>query len=176
MYVFMMTISRFGRLGVFSAAKVNADDTRDGTEITFLLEPNEKVVSVVVHDASIVPVPIIQDIFRGQFGKTLNRNKINTAREFLQRWYDNNLYYAKVIDICQGGVVEFYVNELSCSKINLKCVEVGSSDNLSEAQLQEALRSGRQPLTDIEVKGNLKKETLFLYITFFLSPTLFWEM
>ena len=125
------------------------------------------MTGVHVHDASIVPVSVVQELFGELYGKTLNKRKVSASIEALQRWYNDNFYYAKVVDICQGGLVEVYVNELECSKINLKCVEVGNSDNMTEAQIQEAMRNGQQqPLTDIEVaRPNLKKETLLREMT-----------
>ena len=160
-------IRRFAKMGIFKSVRVDANDSRDGAELTFKIEPNERVSGVNIHDASIVPVSVIEELFQDQYGKTLNRNKVKAATKALQTWYDINHYYARVVDIVQGGNVDVYVNELGCSKITLKCVEVGTSENMTEAQMQEALRSGlQQPLTDIEVaRPNLKKETLLREMT-----------
>ena len=61
------------------------------------------MTGVHVHDASIVPVSVVQELFGELYGKTLNKRKVSASIEALQRWYNDNFYYAKVVDICQGA-------------------------------------------------------------------------
>ena len=107
--------------GFFRNVTVEPEDTPLGVRVTFLVEPNPVLRSVVVtpvpaeQPSRAVPQKVIDDIFGPQYGTTLNLRRFQEAVKRLNQWYKENGYdLAQVVaapQIGEDGTVRLEVAE-----------------------------------------------------------------
>lgn len=109
--------------GYFSNVKVLPEDTPLGVKVTFAVEQNPALKSVVIETVpapatdqkQVLPPEVIQTTFGDQYGKILNLRDLQTAIKQLNDWYAKNGYdLAQVVGapkVSSDGVVTIVIAE-----------------------------------------------------------------
>jgi outer membrane protein insertion porin family len=107
--------------GYFADVKVTPEDTPLGVKVTFAVEQNPVLQSVVVEtvppqvDRQVLPPEVIQESFGEQYGKTLNLRELQDGIKKLNEWYSKNGYdLAQVVgapQVDRDGTVTLVVAE-----------------------------------------------------------------
>lgn len=101
--------------GFFSNVRVTPEDTPLGVRVTYTVDPNPILQSVVVEGNQVLPDSEVEAAFSDQYGEILNLNRFRIGVEQINQWYQDNGYVlAQVIDapqVADDGVVTIEVVE-----------------------------------------------------------------
>lgn len=102
-------------LGYFSNVRAAPEDTPLGVRVTFFVEPNPVLQSVVIEGNQVLPQNVVDETFQEQYGTILNFRDLQNGIEQLNQWYQDNGYVlAQVIDaprVQEDGTVTLEVAE-----------------------------------------------------------------
>ena len=107
--------------GYFSNVKVSPADTPLGVRVTFEVQSNPVLKSVVIETvpetdkARVLPADVINTTFSEQYGKTLNLRDLQEGIKKVNEWYANNGYdLAQVVGapkVAEDGTVTLVIAE-----------------------------------------------------------------
>jgi outer membrane protein insertion porin family len=116
--------------GFFANVSVVPEDTPLGVRVTFDVRPNptfNRVNIIIVPETqtkSVLPASVVEEIFNGQYGKTLNLNNLQAAVKRINDWYSQNGYdLAQVIGsprVGDDGTVTLEISEGVIEKIQVR--------------------------------------------------------
>jgi outer membrane protein insertion porin family len=109
-------------------------DTPLGVRVTFEVQPNPVFQGVQIQiapetlDKSILPAGVVEEIFAGQYGKTLNLRELQAGVKKINDWYSKNGYdLAQVIgapQVTPDGRVILVISEGLIEKIQVRYFNV----------------------------------------------------
>ena len=132
--------------GFFRNVKAIPEDTPLGVRITFQLEANPILSSVIIKGAKVFPESEKQKIFNNQYGETLNLKVFEQGIEQVNQWYQDNGYVlGQVIgapQVSDDGTVTLEVAEGKIQDIQVRFVDtegetVDEEGNLIEGRTRE---------------------------------------
>jgi outer membrane protein insertion porin family len=116
--------------GFFANVRVVPEDTPLGVRVSFDVQPNpafSRVNILIVPEVqtkSVLPPSVVDEIFAGQYGKTLNLNDLQAGVKKINDWYSKNGYdLAQVIGspkIGEDGTVILEISEGLIEKIQVR--------------------------------------------------------
>ncbi|MGD1715606.1 BamA/TamA family outer membrane protein, partial [Dapis sp. BLCC M172] len=113
--------------GFFRNVKALPEDTPLGVRVTFEVEPNPVLNSVIIEGAEVFPETETQRIFSDQYGETLNLKVFEGGVEEVNQWYQDNGYVlGQVIGAPQvddDGTVTLEVAEGEIKEIQVRFVD-----------------------------------------------------
>ena len=120
--------------GFFADVRAVPQDTPLGVRVTFEVQPNPVFQGVQIQiapetvDKSILPAGVVEEIFAGQYGKTLNLRELQAGVKKINDWYSKNGYdLAQVIGAPQvnpDGRVILVISEGLIEKIQVRYFNV----------------------------------------------------
>lgn len=88
--------------GFFSNVQATPEDTPLGVRVTFVVTPNPVLKAVRVEGNQVLPQKVVDDIFKDQYGITLNLKQFQEGVKQVNKWYQDNGYVlAQVLDAPQ---------------------------------------------------------------------------
>ncbi len=88
--------------GFFSNVQATPEDTPLGVRVTFVVTPNPVLKAVRVEGNQVLPQKVVDDIFKDQYGTTLNLKQFQEGVKQVNKWYQDNGYVlAQVLDAPQ---------------------------------------------------------------------------
>ena len=110
--------------GWFSGLEIDPVDTSLGVKLKVDVKPNPVFTEVIIDPSnSILSEKVIQEIFRSDYGKTLNLNVLKLRMNKLKAWYSDKGYSLARISgpnrITAGGKVRLRVQEGSIEDIQI---------------------------------------------------------
>ncbi|XVF69667.1 hypothetical protein PTKIN_Ptkin11bG0100100 [Pterospermum kingtungense] len=111
--------------GYFSSCKPVAVDARDGIRLVFHVEPNQEFHGLVCEGANILPSKFLEDAFRDERGKVVNRKHLDDVVNSINRWYTDRGLFGLVsgVDIFSEGIIRFQVVEAEVSNIAIRFLD-----------------------------------------------------
>ncbi|XWS28278.1 hypothetical protein CRYUN_Cryun25bG0053000 [Craigia yunnanensis] len=111
--------------GYFSSCMPVAVDTRDGIRLVFQIEPNEEFHGLVCEGANVLPSKFLEDAFRDEQGKVVNRKHLDEVINSINGWYMERGLYGLVsgVDIFSGGIIRLQVAEAEVSNISVRFLD-----------------------------------------------------
>ncbi|WP_365674125.1 BamA/TamA family outer membrane protein, partial [Okeania sp. SIO3I5] len=113
--------------GFFRNVKAVPEDTPLGVRVTFEVEPNPVLNSVIIEGAEVFPESETQRIFNEQYGQTLNLKVFEGGIEQVNQWYQDNGYVlGQVIgapQVSDDGTVTLEVAEGEIREIQVRFVD-----------------------------------------------------
>lgn len=89
-------------LGYFATVRAFPEDTPLGVRVTFVVEPNPVLQGVRVEGNQILTQAVVDEIFKPQYGKTINFRSVQQGIEQLTKWYQDRGYVlAQTLDAPQ---------------------------------------------------------------------------
>ncbi|WP_287740493.1 BamA/TamA family outer membrane protein [Microcystis sp. M169S2] len=120
--------------GFFADVRAVPQDTPLGVRVTFEVQPNPVFQGVQIQiapetvDKSILPAGVVEEIFAGQYGKTLNLRELQAGVKKINDWYSKNGYdLAQVIgapQVTSDGRVILVISEGLIEKIQVRYFNV----------------------------------------------------
>ncbi|MFN6298061.1 MAG: BamA/TamA family outer membrane protein [Microcystis sp.] len=120
--------------GFFADVRAVPQDTPLGVRVTFEVQPNPVFQGVQIQIApetvekSILPAGVVEEIFAGQYGKTLNLRELQAGVKKINDWYSKNGYdLAQVIgapQVTPDGRVILVISEGLIEKIQVRYFNV----------------------------------------------------
>jgi outer membrane protein insertion porin family len=120
--------------GFFADVRAVPQDTPLGVRVTFEVQPNPVFQGVQIQiapetvDKSILPAGVVEEIFAGQYGKTLNLRELQAGVKKINDWYSKNGYdLAQVIgapQVTPDGRVILVISEGLIEKIQVRYFNV----------------------------------------------------
>ncbi|MFN7512698.1 BamA/TamA family outer membrane protein [Microcystis sp.] len=120
--------------GFFADVRAVPQDTPLGVRVTFEVQPNPVFQGVQIQiapetvDKSILPAGVVEEIFSGQYGKTLNLRELQAGVKKINDWYSKNGYdLAQVIgapQVTPDGRVILVISEGLIEKIQVRYFNV----------------------------------------------------
>ncbi|WP_108936302.1 BamA/TamA family outer membrane protein [Microcystis sp. 0824] len=120
--------------GFFADVRAVPQDTPLGVRVTFEVQPNPVFQGVQIQiapetvDKSILPAAVVEEIFAGQYGKTLNLRELQAGVKKINDWYSKNGYdLAQVIgapQVTPDGRVILVISEGLIEKIQVRYFNV----------------------------------------------------
>ena len=112
--------------GFFSNVRAVPEDTPLGVRVTFIVQPNPVLQSVVVRGNQVLPQSVVDDIFSPQYGEIINLIDFQDGIIELNEWYQDNGYVlAQVIaapQVSDDGVVTLEVAEGEIADIRVRFI------------------------------------------------------
>ena len=120
--------------GFFADVRAVPQDTPLGVRVTFEVQANPVFQGVQIQiapetlDKSILPAGVVEEIFAGQYGKTLNLRELQAGVKKINDWYSKNGYdLAQVIgapQVTPDGRVILVISEGLIEKIQVRYFNV----------------------------------------------------
>ncbi|MCZ8191221.1 MAG: BamA/TamA family outer membrane protein [Microcystis sp. LE19-338.1B] len=120
--------------GFFADVRAVPQDTPLGVRVTFEVQPNPVFQGVQIQiapetvDKSILPAGVVEEIFAGQYGKTLNLRELQAGVKKINDWYSKNGYdLAQVVgapQVTPDGRVILVISEGLIEKIQVRYFNV----------------------------------------------------
>jgi outer membrane protein insertion porin family len=120
--------------GFFADVRAVPQDTPLGVRVAFEVQPNPVFQGVQIQIApetaekSILPATVVEEIFAGQYGKTLNLRELQAGVKKINDWYSKNGYdLAQVIgapQVTPDGRVILVISEGLIEKIQVRYFNV----------------------------------------------------
>jgi outer membrane protein insertion porin family len=118
--------------GFFANVQAAPEDTPLGVRVTFVVEPNPILKSVQLQGSAIVPQAEAEEIFRPQYGSTLNLRQLQQGIQTLTKKYQDKGYVlAQIVDvpkISPDGIVTLEVAEGQIESVQVKFINKDGSD------------------------------------------------
>ncbi len=131
-------IDAIAATGYFSKVEAVPQDTSLGVQVAFIVEPNPILQSVQLEGNQVVPAKVVADIFKPQYGSTLNLNQLNNGIKKLNQWYQDNGYVvAQVTDqpkISSDGTVTLSVAEGVIEEIQVQFISKQGEDKTADGK------------------------------------------
>ncbi len=110
--------------GFFQNVRATPEDTPLGVRITFEVEPNPILRSVVVEGDRVLPEQVVEGAFDAQYGNILNLRSFQTGVEEINGWYQENGYVlAQVVgapEVGNDGTVTIQVAEGTIEELQVR--------------------------------------------------------
>ena len=132
--------------GLFRNVKALPEDTPLGVRITFEVESNPVLSSVIIEGAEVFPESETERIFNDQYGQTLNLKVFEQGVEQVNQWYQDNGYVlGQVVGAPQVGddgkvtleVAEGKIKDIRVRFVNAEGETVDEEGNLIEGRTRE---------------------------------------
>lgn len=95
-----LDINQVFSTGYFADVEAVPSDTALGVRVTYDVQPNPVVQSVVAENSTVLPEGLIDEIFASQQGQVLNFSELQAGVEQVETWYaDNGFVLASVKDV-----------------------------------------------------------------------------
>ncbi len=118
--------------GYFANVQAAPEDTPLGVRVTFVVEPNPVLRSVELQGSVIVPKAEVEEIFRPQYGTTLNLRQLQQSIQTLTKKYqDKGFVLAQIVDvpkISPDGVVTLEVAEGQIESVQVRFLNKDGSN------------------------------------------------
>jgi outer membrane protein insertion porin family len=118
--------------GFFANVQAAPEDTPLGVRVTFVVEPNPILKSVQIQGSKSIPAAEAEEIFRSQYGTTLNLRTLQQGVQALTKKYqEKGFVLAQIIDvpkISPDGVVTLEVAEGQVESIQINFINKDGSD------------------------------------------------
>jgi outer membrane protein insertion porin family len=118
--------------GYFANVQATPEDTPLGVRVTFVVEPNPVLQAVQVEGNTVISTAEIDQIFKDQYGKTLNLQQLQRSIQALTKQYQDRGYVlAQVVDvpkISPDGVVVLQLAEGIVESIKIKFIDKEGAD------------------------------------------------
>lgn len=112
--------------GFFRNVRATPEDTPLGVRVTFEVEPNPVLRSVVVEGQAVLPETVIEENFGNQYGSILNLRDFQQGVDEINQWYQDNGYVlAQVVgvpDVGDDGRVTIQVAEGEIEEIRVNFI------------------------------------------------------
>jgi outer membrane protein insertion porin family len=119
-------------LGLFRNVRATPTDTPLGVRVTFEVELNPPLNTVVIEGDEVLPPEVIEDSFAGQYGEIINLNQIEQGVEQINTWYQENGYVlAQIIEapaVTPDGTVTLQVAEGVIEEIRIRFLNSDGED------------------------------------------------
>jgi len=110
--------------GFFQNVRATPEDTPLGVRITFEVEPNPVLRSVVIEGDQVLPEQVVEGAFDAQYGNILNLRSFQTGVEEINEWYQDNGYVlAQVVgapEVGNDGTVTIEVAEGEIEQLQVR--------------------------------------------------------
>ncbi len=111
--------------GFFANVEAVPEDTPLGVRVSFIVTPNPVLQAVQVQggQAGILPPNVVDNIFRPQYGSTLNFQRLQQGVRDLEKWYQDNGYVlAQVVNVqaTPEGVITLTLAEGQIENIQVR--------------------------------------------------------
>lgn len=114
-------LQRVYNTGWFSNCDPMAEETRDGVKLVIKVTPNPELKSIVATGADALPNTVVQEAFRGMYGKTVNFKHFAKGLKHIDTWYKDNGVLGQVVDFAfDDGVAELAVGEVVVASMGLQ--------------------------------------------------------
>jgi outer membrane protein insertion porin family len=118
--------------GFFANVQAAPEDTPLGVRVTFVVEPNPILKSVQIQGSKSIPAAEAEEIFRSQYGTTLNLRTLQQGVQALTKKYqEKGFVLAQIVDvpkISPDGVVTLEVAEGQVESIQINFINKDGSD------------------------------------------------
>lgn len=129
--------------GFFANVQADPKDTPLGVRVTFQVEPNPILQGVRVEGSSLVQQNTVDEIFKPQYGNTLNyRDLQRGVQDLTKRYQDEGYVLAQVTDlpkVGEDGVVTLQVAEGNIEQVRVRFFDKEGKERLNK----EGKPSGR---------------------------------
>lgn len=134
-------INAIFKTGWFSHVKVVPQDTPKGVRVTFVVQVNPvlRQVKIVLSQGNqpILPVAVVDDSFRSQYGNILNLQTLQAGIHQLNQWYQTNGYVlAQVLGkpkVSKDGIVTLQIAEGVIDSIQVQFVSEDKPIDVGES-------------------------------------------
>ncbi|OLP18184.1 hypothetical protein BST81_12435 [Leptolyngbya sp. 'hensonii'] len=124
--------------GYFSNVRAVPEDTPLGVRVTFEVKTNPVLQSVRIEGNQVLPQTVVDDIFRPQYGKTLNLRQFQDGVKQVNKWYQDKGYVlAQVLDVpkvSEDGIVTLQVAEGVVEGIQVRFLKKEGEDTDEKGQ------------------------------------------
>ncbi len=129
--------------GFFANVQADPKDTPIGVRVTFQVQPNPILKGVRVEGSSLVQQNTVDEIFKPQYGNTLNyRDLQRGVQDLTKRYQDQGYVLAQVTDlpkVADDGVVTLQVAEGNIEQVRVRFFDKEGKERLNK----EGKPSGR---------------------------------
>ena len=129
--------------GFFANVQADPKDTPLGVRVTFQVQPNPILKGVRVDGSALVQQNTVDEIFKSQYGNTLNyRDLQRGVQDLTKRYQDQGYVLAQVTDlpkVADDGVVTLQVAEGNIEKVRVRFFDKEGKERLNK----EGKPSGR---------------------------------
>ena len=129
--------------GFFANVQADPKDTPIGVRVTFQVQPNPILKGVRVDGSALVQQNAVDEIFKSQYGNTLNYRELQRGvQDLTKRYQDQGYVLAQVTDlpkVADDGVVTLQVAEGNIEKVRVRFFDKEGKERLNK----EGKPSGR---------------------------------
>ena len=129
--------------GFFANVQADPKDTPIGVRVTFQVQPNPILKGVRVDGSALVQQNTVDEIFKSQYGNTLNYRELQRGvQDLTKRYQDQGYVLAQVTDlpkVADDGVVTLQVAEGNIEKVRVRFFDKEGKERLNK----EGKPSGR---------------------------------
>ncbi len=122
--------------GFFANVQADPKDTPLGVRVTFQVQPNPILKGVRVDGSALVQQNTVDEIFKPQYGNTLNyRDLQRGVQELTKRYQDQGYVLAQVTDlpkVADDGVVTLQVAEGNIEKVRVRFFDKEGKEQLNK--------------------------------------------
>ena len=133
-------VVRVFNTGLFKEVTPVTVDTRDGISLSFKLVANPTIRGFVVKGCDELPNSFAHDLFKPQFGRTLNSNLVVDACSAISRWYEKRKipvewYSVEVSD----GILELNLEEPRIGEVEIRFIDRKTGEPIKGATRKEMI-------------------------------------
>lgn len=122
--------------GFFANVQADPKDTPLGVRVTFQVQPNPILKGVRVDGSALVQQNTVDEIFKPQYGNTLNYGDLQRGvQELTKRYQDQGYVLAQVTDlpkVADNGVVTLQVAEGNIEKVRVRFFDKEGKEQLNK--------------------------------------------
>lgn len=122
--------------GFFANVQADPKDTPLGVRVTFQVQPNPILKGVRVEGSSLVQQNTVDEVFKSQYGNTLNyRDLQRGVQDLTKRYQDEGYVLAQVTDlpkVADDGVVTLQVAEGNIEQVRIRFFDKEGKERLNK--------------------------------------------